>query len=586
MNKMQITAVVVMVAIIMPIGLGYLMAVEEVERTGWESTTTANLTDLMLNSETEYYTVSNVPLNNAEIFVNGSNLMVPDYVSLGSTATSLPKYTTVSTGVSASKSNQYLTGTNTITPSADVGAIVIDADGRVRVSVGSINTVYPDTVTIQSYGGRVYVNDRSAASGTLSDVTITLTVDSGYTAPVESFNFVDLPSGDYAFASTGYSVARIVADGVTHYIRTQTLSKTANTVVAGVLSETYSNVTSIEVVTAGQNVYGSTSVSTTVSGSYGDPAYGWRMPGAAIFTKDWANGQQNKAVEFYVSMVDGDFFTIMPWVDGDNDALLVEFNDGQTTLTPVEPGDPQSTNLGNYPNLRIVVKSDGIDVFGIPEWPPMFVPANDINSYSFTFDDVGDFSRVRFLTSGYTKFRVDSATIVAGTFPVAEDFTMDLGQYWPGDSWAIRMPNVGIYGDSITFGGNVYDVENGRITPVGGSDISLLDATFSGTYSDGVWIYSINNVEQSTSADLLPVEFGGIWSVAVTGYKMEQVTETVLEWIPGEFSLDPSGFVIGGLIGVLVAFVGLALYSRRSGGKVAWLVVVCGCVSFILLMMV
>lgn len=589
MNKLQITAIVVTIAIIMPIGLGYLMAVEEVERTGWESTSTANLSDLMLNSDTEYYTVSNLPQNNAEIFVGGTNLKAPVYVSLGSTATSLPEYTVSSSNVTASRSTEYVTGTRSFTPSEDVGAIVCESDGQVRITIGDIDGVYAGDVSITSYGGTVYVNGRSAASGNLSDVMITLVVNPGYTAPVTSYSFVDLPSsGDYTFSSSAYSVARIVADGEAYYVRTQTLSKVVDTVSAGIPAKEYFNVSSIEVVTIGQNSYGAVSVSSVVAGSYGDPAYGWTLPGIDLLSnQDWSNGQENRAVEFYISMADGESFTVSPVVDGDSNSLFVRYEDGQTLINAESPGDPVVTNLGNYPKLHMIVKSDGIEIYGIPEWPPMYSPANDINGYTFDYADMGNFSRVRFVEVGAIEYRVDSATIVAGTFPVAEDFSLDLGQYWPGDSWAIRMPNIGIYGDSITFGGNTYDVEYGRITLVNSdSDIALLDATLSGTYSDGLWTYSINNVEQSTSADLLPIEFNGIWSAAVTGYKMEQVTETILEWIPGEFVLDGSGFVLAALAGIALAFVGLALYGRRSGAKVTWLLVICGAVAFIFISMI
>lgn len=587
MNKLQLTAIVVTVAIIMPIGLGYLMAVEEVERTGWGSTSSANLSDLMLNSETEYYTVSNVPLNNAEIFVDGTDLMSPEYVSVGSNATSLPEYTSTSSAVPGEVDTETRANIYNIDVGADIGAIEISSSGDYDLIVGNFQMEYTGTITIVSYDGSIRINNQIVASGTLSDNTITITVDLGSTATIRYYHFVDLPStGDYSFSSSAVSsIFRIVSASGTQYIRSQDLSKTANTVVLGIPKVVIEDVTSIEVVTAGETSYGSTTVVSIDRDSYGNPAYGWTMPGAALLPKDWANGQYNRSVEFMVSMNDGDLVIIQPW-NSDAEVLLIAYTDGETRIRVGVDTSVPAEILGNYPNLRVVVRSDGIDVFGIPEWPPMFTPATDINSFSYDHEDVGDFPRVRFIVTGETRFRVDSATIVAGTFPVADDFSLDLGEYWPGDSWAIRMPNIGIYGDSLTFGGNVYDVENGRITLMNGTDLSLLDVTLSGTFTEGIWTYSINNVEQSTSTELLPVIFGGVWSATVTGYKMEQITETALEWIPGEFVLDDSGFILAALAGVALAFVGLALYGRRSGGKVFWLLVICGAVAFIFISMI
>lgn len=596
MNKLQITAIVVTIAIITPIGLGFLMAVEEVDRTGWESTSSANLSELMLNSETEYYTVSNVPLNNAEIIVNDSDLKSPVFNSAGSVITSLPEYTTTNTSVIAPSSSLTIDAVTDILPSSDRAAIVIESNGLATVRVGTFDGTPSGTISIYAYGGEVYIDfnndsvpDRVVADGSLADTTVTVFATYPYSVQATLYDFTSLPiSGDYSFRSSSYSIVRIVADGTTTTFRASSFAKTSDIVTVGFPSLSFSNVTSIEVATPGTTFAGSRVVSTQVAGSYGNPAYGWTMPGIDLLTKDWINGQLNRAVEFYLSFEDGESIAVMPWMGNaaDQDYIAIAYSDNMTTISVISPDAPDPINLGNYPYVRLIVRSDGFDVAGIPEWPPMGGTATIINSWSYDLPSVGDFARVRFLEFGDVNFRVDSATIVAGTFPIAKDYSLDLGQYWPGASWALTFPNIGVYGDSITFGGNLYTVENGRISMSNGRDISLLDATLSGTYTDGIWTYSINNVEQATSADLLPVVFSGVWSVSVTGYKMEQITETTVEWIPGEFALDSSGFVLAALIGVGLAFFGLALYGRRSGSKTLWLLVICGAVAFIFISMI
>ncbi|MDY0413175.1 hypothetical protein, partial [Methanothrix soehngenii] len=86
-----------------PIGLGYVFALDQEEITVWESTSESNLTEILLNSNTEYYIGWEGPTNNSQLYYREymegywiDRIMAPDYVSTGSTYTSLPVYDEIS----------------------------------------------------------------------------------------------------------------------------------------------------------------------------------------------------------------------------------------------------------------------------------------------------------------------------------------------------------------------------------------------------------------------------------------------------------------------------------------------------------
>lgn len=592
MNKSGIAALVVMAAIITPIILGYALSMDEEERTGWESTDSANLSDLLLNSETAYYSVSAVPLNNAEL-ISGGALVAPDYVSVGPNASSLPEYTTTSESINNSEESMTWAGGYTIlTSSNPFGAIQITPTTSNPYRVGANDVTFTGPISIVNLGGLWYYVEDTATSAHYTNIALDSsgnipTNAGGYDVVYSLYRYVTMPAVDWSFEARNTASVRIVYDTTEEAIvLANTMTRVGNVVSGRGPAGTgfsFDNVDSVEVAAPSGSVAGTLSLVEVVSGSYADPSQGWRVPNVAGF-EYWINGQLNKEIRMFISLEEaGEYVTLYPWVDANNYAPALTISRTATT-TFISP----SEDLGDYTKLQINIRSDGYDVIGISDWPPMYAQASPINTYSVTFDSIGDFSRIALSGPGTVEYRVDYATIVAGTFPIAEDYSLDMGKYWPGSSWSIDFTTIGIYGDSIGFAGRTYDVENGQIVvSMGDSEVamSLRDVIFSATYNGTEWSYAINNQEQATASGNLPIEFNGVWSLTIQGYKMEQVTESVMVWVPGEFSLDPSGFVIAGLIGVLAAFVGLALYSRRSGGKVAWLAIVCGCVSIILLML-
>lgn len=79
-----IAAIALTLIIAVPIGLGYVLAFNEEETVTWETTEQYNVSDLLLNSSTQYYQTYTGPNNNEVVGAT--------YVSTGTTVTSAPIY--------------------------------------------------------------------------------------------------------------------------------------------------------------------------------------------------------------------------------------------------------------------------------------------------------------------------------------------------------------------------------------------------------------------------------------------------------------------------------------------------------------
>lgn len=585
-------AIAITIIVALPIGVGYIMAFDETEVTGWRSTETTNLSDLILNSETDYYSVSTAPGNNSELIYNDllggeSSIVSPDYERVGSTVTSLPTYTqTTSTITKPSANVQTFTGSTS-------PFIISVADNQVPADVSVYGIVriateqraqYTSDVTLWLFSGNM--DFLATDSGLVHSMGFPLNqyvsfgtdrVPNTYTVSSVPWKTIGI-SGDWS-AAMSYGALKLVGDDTTYVTISSTteIFRLGSVVIVG--GDIYTGVTAVQFASFQDLI-----VSQTVldSDSYANPSYGWRVPDltSGAYNADWTNGQQNSDITMYLNVPVDTFAT---YTIGENVLELTRQTSGSVIL---EMGDT-SVNLGNYQYLQIDFGLSSVTVSGISAWPTMYATVNKINSKTLEYGNpLSDpFSLITIDDGSEILYRVDSATIVAGQYPSTKDYTLNLGEYWPDTSYALDLLNIGVYGSSITFGGNSYVVDNGAIM-VGGRSVSLLTATFSGTLSQGVWTYSINNVEQSTSETALPVIFGGEWSLTLMGYKMEEYRQTISEWQPGEFALDPNDFVIVGLFGCLAVFVGLGLWGARSGGKAVWLMIICGSAALILISLI
>lgn len=599
MRFIQLAAIAITIIVAFPIGIGYMMAFDETEVSGWESTDTANLSDLILNHETEYYATSTAPGNNSELIYNDllggeSTIVAPDYVTVGSTVTSLPTYTQQNTTITkpTATTNSYTGTTSPFIISVASGRVPADPAQYGVVTVTSTQYAeYSNSNTIWGFYDMAFYADGDAlvaTNGSLSfalDSSVQFATDrvpNTYTVTSIPWQQISI-DGDWSTAIGSGSLKIVAAstsyvkiDSATEIIRLGSVLFVGGTVYNGVSAVYFSGTQDLI-------------VSQTVldAGSYAQPSDGWRVPElSAAYTADWVNGQRNSSVTMYAAIPADTFAT---FTIGDNVVTVSRSATGVVTFSP--GNDADTYTLGNYSNIQVVFGMDSVTISGITVWPTMYVEPVRINTltadYPAPLQD--PFLLINIADESNMVYRVDSATIVAGTFPSTYDYTLDMVTYWPGSSYALDFSNVGIFGDSITFGGRSYDITNGMITydtANGSATKRLIDVTFSATYDNGVWTYSINNYPQvPETAEARSVFFGGEWSATLMGYKMESYTETVTEWVPGEFGIDSDSFIVVGLFGCLATFVGLGFYGAKTGHKVLSLMIICGICAVVLILM-
>jgi len=610
-----------------PIGLGYVFALDQEEITVWESTSESNLTDIMLNSDTEYYIGWEGPTNNSQIYYREymegywiDRIVAPDYVSTGSTYTSLPIYGEIS-------------GELTLTSSASMN-VVVDPQSNPYGGVQSHGLGddllydlpvmdyyyfgFPDLSQIGLYNNGVSVLTTTGIgslelvrngsdSWSVETGGTTYTVDAFYissdrtqTYTVWGRDYTPINiSGDYASSiGTGLtgvkvvhhdgSVDNIVIEGATSLLK----SSSGYAIVDGV---PYDSVSQLSIVRpAGVSILQYTATA-AVEGEYADVSAGWTVPGSGNpFIPYWMNGQTNSSVSLCVHIEEGREVFLTPLASVPDTAPMLHIirgGDGLVTVVLDIDGDAGSAVLGEYSDLYVMITRGSYIVSGIPSWPAMGTSPSTLHTVTLDHDMQDDFNFIQIAVPGNhygdVRLRVDQAQIVAGDFPSTKDYTLDMNALYPSKSYSVRVHSIGVYGDSLTLAGVSLPVTNGTVTvndrtiALRGADISCIDRD-----GDGIYVTSIGTEEVGTTTGPGSIYLGGEWSLTATAYMLEEVTSTQLRWQPGEFGFDETGFVVVGLIACLGAFVGLGMYGRRSGAKVGILMLICGGAAMVLLMMV
>ena len=226
----------------------------------------------------------------------------------------------------------------------------------------------------------------------------------------------------------------------------------------------------------------------------------------------------------------------------------------------------------------------------IGNWPEKIGPAQSMLTYTFEpqpniyFSPAEHFSGFSF-TGPTPVIRIDAAKVGAYDYRMMEDAVYDPAVFRTNPETTL---SKGLrFGQSIEFGGNTYNVTKGNIT-IGTHDFSLEGMQFESVQVGGLYENRINGNLISTTATPSTITFNGKWLVDVTtqSQSMETVSET--KWEPGKFAWNgiDTDFKIAGLLASLGAFIGLAVYGRRSGTKVMPLLVVCGGAALMFLVMI
>lgn len=614
MQSSRFIAIAVLAIVIIPIGMGYVLSMEEVERSGWQTTDQINISDDLLNSETPYYQETIGPGINGMMFSNrvGGNGVVgfvsPIYREVSSVPSSLPVYTSTDSYINTSAANTISISTQKLdirdgTITAYDGSVVAAGADLYRISAPSGMWMFADGSQLQPLvsGGSL---ETTTAYVSFYDGDRSILYADGFGRPIAEY-FAFRGSNLIApkdFTITPYNLIEVTGDNYS----LETVRSTSSAMSAirlelsdGSIESRYFSFPAIvsgstvalggDVFTNVSRVYVSSNVNvlkTTISpvaGSYANPSYGWGWPSGAR----WIAGSLVDGMTIYASMPTDGLLSLSPTTSDDTvlSNIVVQRSGG---MVSVYDENATSQSLGRYSHVMIRITSDDVIVSGISGWPSMYSPAIAINS--ITIDRTS--GPLYYVTGSATdnwSFRVDSAEILGGYFPSTRDYTLSPSELLPNQSYAVSFPSIGIYGDSITLiagdSTTTYPVVDGSVT-IDGEDYRLVDATLSSTIGDGMYSISINGDEIMTASGPLSITLNGEWSLAANLYKVEPFTSKSLEWIPGEFVLDEEGAALVGVITCVAVFVALAMVRPFSGGKMIMLAIVCGggLIMFLLIM--
>ena len=332
------------------------------------------------------------------------------------------------------------------------------------------------------------------------------------------------------------------------------------------------------------NAHTFTLLSYTNDGRYADISAGWGLPLANQYYA-WTNNQINETVKILIDL---------PLDSRTNLAgssfAITRSSAGLVTLSEYGPQPPyplaQTKDLGNYQYVLAERTTTGWKVSGLSAWPGIGTPYQTYNTVTLDFisnTQPATFETLALRTNNTdTTLRVESATVLSGSFPSTKDFTLDMEGLFPGKSFTAKINSVGIYGDTLTVGSNSFTVTNGRIT-VEGDTVPLKGAIISSRSNGSTYDLYISGHKLASTSGPASIGFGGEWSLTITAQILKQVSGESSEWDAGGFAFDKDSFV--GVIVMVAAFVfiGVGLYGARSGLKAGLLLMVCGGAALIAL---
>lgn len=329
--------------------------------------------------------------------------------------------------------------------------------------------------------------------------------------------------------------------------------------------------TSIDQVQARVNDLTKSVAVTTYTGQYADVTAGWKLPNA---TDTWENNQYNSEVVFTIYLPNDSSFKL-------GSALTITNTSGTVTAQRSQQGQTYNYTLGSYNYLRAVYSTTGITVYGLSGWPDFGSVPETFNSFTWEYSSpIAAFTSIALTNTGLdVVFRVDSAQVVAGSFPVTKNLFFYFYEKYPGqDAVDFTIKSIGRYGVDFNIGGVNFPVTDGKIsgTDADGNTFTtaLRGATVRMIYDGHAYHASVNGYDLGTVQGW--VYFNGLWSLTASATVLAQTTSTQQVWAPGEFAFDREDFAACGLLVAGICMVGLGMTGNRSGTKIGALLIVCG----------
>lgn len=347
---------------------------------------------------------------------------------------------------------------------------------------------------------------------------------------------------------------------------------------------------------------------------YADPA-----AGAYVTNGQWRNFLQNESIDFVFRDAGSGYNIYIGGFNGPNQRINLYRSGAEVTATFNTQEDSESDwetahtlTIGNYRDvlLRFTIADSGavtVELSGLSYAASIGenVQNRIVNLMELATVEPAEnwdmpyrqFVQIFTTADQYNRAIVycDSVTYTAGSYSVMLNSSLNPALYFPAPlSCSAELRSISQYGDSITLpgaantnlpitGGNVTitGTENGETVT---KEVKLRELTVLAVYDADTQLYScyIDNILLGQQA-APTITLNGAWLLSAYVYKTEAYTYTTLEWDLGTFNLDQTGFCLVGLLCSFVAFVGLGLWGRRSGGKVAALAFVALLCAFVYL---
>lgn len=184
-------------------------------------------------------------------------------------------------------------------------------------------------------------------------------------------------------------------------------------------------------------------------------------------------------------------------------------------------------------------------------------------------------------TADNAKFGIaDTIVYMDTTKVVLKDPAIDITEYWPAEDARLQFNGFAMHGDSVTINGRTYAVDDGLIT-IGDKTVELSNLTI--TWLDGRTTARIGQAtfdlgETTTHA----VSFGGVWYFTASYWEAHEITKEVYNWTTGLFKLGGSASI---LVYIGLLFVGTAILHRAQGlhGGDLLIIACAGVVGYVLL---
>lgn len=548
-SKIAVMALVGILAV--PILLGYAFNLSEVAVTEYkpDNNDSVNVTQLLQNGSAYSYVHADInQLNTNFYFTNFDDKIYPYYNSITSIKTTVPL-------------NQTIT---TVAAGSSIGAMTINnfSNG----DIVSIHNPLDENLALYIWSNSwVEQFNRGFIKDFIYDPSTLIMTYSYYDNWVLHTSTYNVPSGDYYislnnFSSVGLDLLKTtVSPNMNTYADLSAGFKLKGLYnIVGMPNETKSVTFTIDLNTMVDNRLIIASVDN--NGNSNTPAFEIDKRDGTIF-------------DIFINNFSGETVReVLPY-DPNRTENVYQFTISKEYLGTVDDNGITRYKWNNYTSA---------DYIG--GWPSIIGVANSY--WHYEYQEIHNQSIDSFIggvminTQTITpKIRFDDAYYNGFAYPIIEDQTYNPSNFKTNPTTTIS--NVQKFGYSLEFGGNSYQVDStGNIT-LGTHKTSVNGLKLESVPVPVGYENKINGNVVSVTAQPSNIKFVGQWGASISTIGNSATTITKTEWIPGAFAWDgvDTNFLIVGLITCVGMFIGLGIYSRKTGKGLMPLLVVCGCAS-------